>query len=219
MPRPSAQGAVTYTTDGRFHCITVRTEVPISDAERSRARPSPEEAMAVASGVVAYAGTYRVDESTKTALTLDRDEFGSEFRRSAQSAPDRHVDYRRGTEAHEPAHACRCDTGVGVQAGKVTSLPCYRPRRDDDVMPSAIGRLSAPDQRAVNQSASSRQRISFAAPAVYPMLSLSRWRHSGPCPYLSLCEACVCSQCCRMGSGVHLLWTNAPLTPAASPCC
>src|SRR4051794_39669599 len=28
VPRPSAQGAVTYTADGHFHFITVRTEVP-----------------------------------------------------------------------------------------------------------------------------------------------------------------------------------------------
>ncbi|MET4518979.1 lipocalin-like domain-containing protein [Bradyrhizobium sp. I1.7.5] len=66
MPRPSAQGAVTYTADGRFHFITVRTEVPMY-ASGDPARPSPEEAMAVPSGVVAYTGTYRVDESTKTA--------------------------------------------------------------------------------------------------------------------------------------------------------
>src|SRR5262245_55741578 len=64
--RPSAQGAVTYTADGRFHFITVRTEVP-KYASGDPSRPSPEEAMAVASGVVAYTGTYTVDESTKTA--------------------------------------------------------------------------------------------------------------------------------------------------------
>src|ERR1700712_4735530 len=57
VPRPSAQGAVTYTPDGRFHFITVRTEVP-KYASGDPARPSPEEAMAVASGVVAYTGTY-----------------------------------------------------------------------------------------------------------------------------------------------------------------
>jgi hypothetical protein len=62
-PRPSAQGAVTYTADGRFHFITVRTEVPKYDL----ARPSPEEAMAVALGVIAYTGTYTLDVSTKTA--------------------------------------------------------------------------------------------------------------------------------------------------------
>ena len=66
VDRPSAQGAVTYTADGRFHFITVRTAVP-KYASGDPARPSPEEAMAVASGVVAYTGTYTVDESTKTA--------------------------------------------------------------------------------------------------------------------------------------------------------
>ena len=57
---------VTYTADGRFHFITVRAKVP-KYASGDPARPSPEEAMAVASGVVAYTGTYTVDESTKTA--------------------------------------------------------------------------------------------------------------------------------------------------------
>ena len=66
VPRPSAQGAVTYTADGRFHFITVRNEVP-KYASGDPSRPSPEEAMAVASGVIAYTGTYTLDESTKTA--------------------------------------------------------------------------------------------------------------------------------------------------------
>jgi hypothetical protein len=35
-------------------------------ASGDSARPSPEEAMAIASGVVAYTGTYTVDESIKT---------------------------------------------------------------------------------------------------------------------------------------------------------
>jgi Lipocalin-like domain len=63
VPRPSLQGAVTYTADGRFHFITTRTDLPklaSSDA------PSPDEAMAIASGVIAYTGTYTVDENTKT---------------------------------------------------------------------------------------------------------------------------------------------------------
>ena len=66
VDRPDARGAVTYTADGRFHFITVRNGVP-KYASNDPARPSPEEAMAVASGVVAYTGTYTVDESTKTA--------------------------------------------------------------------------------------------------------------------------------------------------------
>ena len=66
VDRPPAQGALTYTADGRFHFITVRNDVP-KYASNDPSRPSPEEAMAVASGVVAYTGTYTLDESTKTA--------------------------------------------------------------------------------------------------------------------------------------------------------
>jgi hypothetical protein len=66
VPRPSLQGALTYTAEGRFHFITVRTDAP-KYASNDPTRPSPEEAMAIASGVVAYTGTYMLDESTKTA--------------------------------------------------------------------------------------------------------------------------------------------------------
>src|SRR4029079_6977351 len=46
VDRPPAQGALTYTADGRFHFITVRTTVP-KYASNDPSRPSPEEAMAV----------------------------------------------------------------------------------------------------------------------------------------------------------------------------
>jgi len=65
VERPKLQGAVTYTAEGRFHFITVRSDAP-KYVSGDSARPSPEEAMAIASGVVAYTGTYTVDESTKT---------------------------------------------------------------------------------------------------------------------------------------------------------
>jgi lipocalin-like protein len=65
VPRPTLQGAVTYTADGRFHFITTRTDAPnVSSSDPSR--PTPEEAMAIASGSIAYTGTYTVDENTKT---------------------------------------------------------------------------------------------------------------------------------------------------------
>jgi Lipocalin-like domain len=63
--RPKLTGAVTYTADGHFHFITVRSDAP-KYVSGDSARPSAEEAMAIASGVVAYTGTYAVDESTKT---------------------------------------------------------------------------------------------------------------------------------------------------------
>jgi len=65
VPRPSLQGAVTYTTDGRFHFITTRTDAP-KLASSDPSRPTPEEAIAIASGSIAYTGTYTVDENTKT---------------------------------------------------------------------------------------------------------------------------------------------------------
>jgi hypothetical protein len=65
VPRPSLQGAVTYTGDGRFHFITTRTDAP-KYASGDLARPSPDEAMAIASGSIAYTGTYTVDENSKT---------------------------------------------------------------------------------------------------------------------------------------------------------
>jgi hypothetical protein len=65
VERPKSKGAVTYTSDGHFHFITVRSDAP-KYASGDSARPSPEEAMAIASGVVAYTGTYTVDESSKT---------------------------------------------------------------------------------------------------------------------------------------------------------
>jgi len=65
VQRPSLQGAVTYLADGRFHFITTRTDSP-KYASNDPSRPSPEEAMAVASGSIAYTGTYTVDEASRT---------------------------------------------------------------------------------------------------------------------------------------------------------
>ena len=56
---------MTYTADGHFHFITTRTDAP-KYASSDPARPSPDEAMAIASGSIAYTGTYTVDENTKT---------------------------------------------------------------------------------------------------------------------------------------------------------
>ncbi len=67
VPRPSLQGAVTYNADGRFHFITTRTDTP-KLASKDTSRPTPEEAMAIASGSIAYTGTYTIDENTKTVL-------------------------------------------------------------------------------------------------------------------------------------------------------
>ena len=70
------RGAVTYTADGHFHFSMVRTDAPKYGSD-DPANPSPDEAMAIASGVVAYTGTYSVDESTKTVFREKSDTCGS----------------------------------------------------------------------------------------------------------------------------------------------
>jgi hypothetical protein len=65
VQRPSLQGTVTYTADGRFHLITTRIDAPRYKSGDPDL-PSPDEALAIASGSIAYTGTYTVDEDTKT---------------------------------------------------------------------------------------------------------------------------------------------------------
>jgi Lipocalin-like domain len=67
VQRPSLKGAVTYTADGHFHFITTPADAP-NFASGDPARPSPDEAMAMASRSIAYTGTYTVDESTRTVI-------------------------------------------------------------------------------------------------------------------------------------------------------
>jgi hypothetical protein len=69
VQRPSLQGAVPYTADGHFHFITTRTDAP-KLASKDTSRPTLEEAMAIASGSIAYTGTYTVDEANVEASTF-----------------------------------------------------------------------------------------------------------------------------------------------------
>jgi len=64
IERPNLRGAVTYTSDGRFFFITTSTDIP-KLVSNDPSRPTPEEAMAVAAGSIAYFGTYTVNESDK----------------------------------------------------------------------------------------------------------------------------------------------------------
>ena len=118
VPRPSLQGTVTYTTDGRFHFITTRTDTPkVSSSDPSR--PTPEEAMSIASGSVAYTGTYTVDEATKTVHANVETSTFANLVGAPQPASHYLVHHRRRNEVHEPPHAGRGDTRVRVEAGEV----------------------------------------------------------------------------------------------------
>ena len=63
--RARIAGSSDLYRDGHFHFITVPVDLP-KIASGDRLKPIPEEAKAVATGVIAYTGTYTLDESTKT---------------------------------------------------------------------------------------------------------------------------------------------------------
>src|ERR1044072_2671125 len=65
IPQPDLQGVLTSTADGYFHFVSMRKDLP-KIAANDRTKPTPEEAMAVASGALGYTGSYTVAEKAKT---------------------------------------------------------------------------------------------------------------------------------------------------------
>jgi len=63
------KGIHTFSADGRFALVFLRPDLP-KLASNDRVTPTPEEAMAVAKGAIAYYGTYTVSEADKT-VTLN----------------------------------------------------------------------------------------------------------------------------------------------------
>ena len=71
VQRPSLQGALTFTADGRFHLITTRTDAP-KYKSGDPDLPSPDEALAIASGSIAYTGTYTVVKTRRRSTQTSR---------------------------------------------------------------------------------------------------------------------------------------------------
>jgi hypothetical protein len=59
------KGIHTFSPDGRFAVIFLRPDLP-KIAANDRIKPTPEEATAIAKGVIAYYGTYTVSEADKS---------------------------------------------------------------------------------------------------------------------------------------------------------
>jgi hypothetical protein len=62
---PNPKGIIIFTRDGHFSLFQSQAEVP-RIAANDRAKATPEEAMAVMRGAIAYYGTYTVNEADKT---------------------------------------------------------------------------------------------------------------------------------------------------------
>ena len=66
---PSPKGTMMVDANGRFSITVVRSDLP-KFAASNRMRGTPEENEAVVHGIIAYFGTYAIDEATHV-LTVD----------------------------------------------------------------------------------------------------------------------------------------------------
>jgi len=69
------KGLTYFGADGRFFVMFARADLP-KLASNDRTKATPEEAKAIVGGIIAYAGTYSVDEPNKSiSLRLDVTSF------------------------------------------------------------------------------------------------------------------------------------------------
>ena len=122
--------------DGRFHFITTRTDAP-KLASSDPARPTPEEAMAIASGSIAYTGTLYAGRKHKdhprqyaTGLEIEFEQRrGARGRRAAQS----------NSKERQRGHV---QGGIGRGAPMGGKRPAPRPRTCEGCSGPAV-----PDQK------------------------------------------------------------------------
>jgi hypothetical protein len=73
------KGINTFEPGGRFTLIFLRPDLP-KLASNDRVKPTPEEALAVAKGVIAYYGTYTVNEAEKSiSLNLEGTSYSNQI--------------------------------------------------------------------------------------------------------------------------------------------
>jgi|tagenome__1003787_1003787.scaffolds.fasta_scaffold20519679_1 hypothetical protein len=72
------KGIQTFEPSGRFTLVFLKPDLP-KVASNDRVTPTPEEAMAIAKGAIAYYGTYTVEEASKTVtLSLEGTTFSNQ---------------------------------------------------------------------------------------------------------------------------------------------
>jgi Lipocalin-like domain len=86
---PNAKGAAMFDANGRFTFMIMRSDLP-KFASNNRAQATAEEGKAVAEGMIAFYGTYTINESDKTLTTrIEGSSYpnliGSEQRRTITS--------------------------------------------------------------------------------------------------------------------------------------
>ena len=84
---PNPKGIIIFSRDGHFSLFQSQAEVP-RIAASDRAKATPEEAMAIVRGAIAYYGTYTVNEADKTLLVQVE---ASTFANLAGGAPQKRI--------------------------------------------------------------------------------------------------------------------------------
>jgi hypothetical protein len=75
----SPNGINSFDSSGRFSLIILRRDLP-KVAANDRMKPTPEEALAIAKGAIAYFGTYSVDEADKSiSLNLEGTSYANQL--------------------------------------------------------------------------------------------------------------------------------------------
>ena len=99
----SPNGINSFDSSGRFSLIILRRDLP-KVAANDRMKPTPEEALAIAKGAIAYFGTYTVDEADKSiSLNLEGTSYANQLelpqRRIVTTISADELKYRNPTSA------------------------------------------------------------------------------------------------------------------------
>ena len=95
------KGFNVFDTNGHFYLMLARSDLP-KIASNNASNPTPEEAKAIATGMIAYYGTYTVDEGTKTInLRIEAsslpNQLGMEQKRTITSISPTELKYTNST--------------------------------------------------------------------------------------------------------------------------
>jgi hypothetical protein len=76
---PNPKGVTTFDTNGHVFTMYAKPDLP-KVASSDRSKPTPEEGQAIAAGLLAYFGTYTVDEASKTiSLQLESSSYANQL--------------------------------------------------------------------------------------------------------------------------------------------
>ena len=114
---PNPKGAAMYDANGRFTFMIMRSDLP-KFASNNRAQATAEEGKAVAQGMIAFYGTYTVNEADKT-LTTRIEGVHTRTSSAANKSAHYYLADRRRTAVHKSNHLHRHESRIRVATRQV----------------------------------------------------------------------------------------------------